>query len=75
MKFFLEMPLSFAGSGQGIECGLVRSLNMTVEHVHPHYCDSRQPASFSMSFLKAVPLNEPALESSRALEANVFSVI
>lgn len=69
------MPLSFAGSGQGIECGLVRSLNTMVEHVHPRYCDSRQPASFSMPFLKAVALNEPAVETSRALEANTFSVI
>lgn len=69
------MPLSFAGSGQGIECGLVRSLGTTVEHIHPHYCDSRQPASFSLPFLKAVALNEPALESSRALEANEVSVI
>lgn len=50
------MPLSFAGSGQGIECGLVKSINALMEHVHSLYCDSRQPASFSMSLLKAVAL-------------------
>jgi len=42
------------------------------EHDHPHCCDARQPASFPMPFLKAVALNEAALESSRA---NTFSVI
>lgn len=75
MKFFSQMPLSSAGSGQGIECGLVRSLNVMVEHVHLRYCDSRQPASLSVPFSKAVALNEPALDSSRASEANNFSVI
>lgn len=56
MKFFLEMPLSFTGSGQGIECGLVRSVNAVMEHVHSLHCDSRQPVSFSMSLLKAAAL-------------------
>lgn len=46
-----------------------------VEYIHPHYCDSRQPASFSVPFLKAVALNELALKSKRALEVNAFSVI
>lgn len=50
------MPLSFAGSGQGIEWGLLRSINAVMEHVHSLYCDSRQPASFPTSLLKAVAL-------------------
>lgn len=39
---------------------------MIEECVHQHYCDSKQPDSFSVPFSKAVAMNEPILESSTA---------